>query len=437
MSKIDNFLKGSKKIAVIGLGYVGLPLSVLLDKKFKVVGFDIAQNRINELKDGYDKTGEIEKDVLLNGKIHFTSNDEDVSDCDIIIVTVPTPIYDYKVPDLTPVCSATKAVGKIIKKGVIVVYESTVYPGLTEEICVPILEKESGLKWKEDFFVGYSPERVNPADKEHTIDKITKVVAGDTEDTKNLLGEMYGAVINKVHLAPTIKTAEAAKVIENTQRDLNIALVNELAIIFDKLGIDTNAVLEAAGTKWNFLKFHPGLVGGHCIGVDPYYLTYRAEQAGYHPEVILAGRRINDNMGKFIAETTVKKIIDSGKSVRDSKVLIMGFSFKENVNDIRNTKVIDIYKELKTYGVEVSVHDPYAEKKEVFEEYGLDLLDDLKSEAPYDAIIFAVKHKAYLEEFNFERFKALTSGKDNIFIDIKGAYSEKEATGHDFLYWRL
>jgi UDP-N-acetyl-D-galactosamine dehydrogenase len=348
---VKDFEKGNReKIAVVGLGYVGLPLAVLFDTKYSVIGFDISHQRVKELKEGYDRTREIESEKLQNCQIEFTNNPEKISEAKVIIVTVPTPIDNHNIPDLRPILSATKTVGKFLKPGAIVVYESTVYPGLTEEECIPILEKESGLKWKRDFNVGYSPERVNPGDKEHTIDKIKKVVAGDTPETTEFLAELYGSVIIAgVHKAPNIKTAEAAKVIENTQRDLNIALMNELSVIFNRMGIDTKAVLEAAGTKWNFLKFEPGLVGGHCIGVDPYYLTFKAQAIGYHPEVILAGRRINDYMGKFVAENTVKKLIKAGKPVKGSKVLILGITFKENISDIRNTKVVDVYNELKDF----------------------------------------------------------------------------------------
>ena len=326
-----------------------------------------------------------------------------------------------------------------MKKGSTIIYESTVYPGLTEEECIPILEKESGLKWKKDFWVGYSPERVNPGDKEHTIDKIIKVVSGDTPETLKFLAWLYGSVITAgIHKAPDIKTAEAAKVIENTQRDLNIALMNELSIIFNKMGLDTKAVLEAAATKWNFLRFEPGLVGGHCIGVDPYYLTFKAQAIGYHPEVILAGRRINDYMGKFVAENTVKKLIQAGKAVDGSKVLILGFTFKENISDIRNTKVIDIYNELKEYGIDVYVYDPHADPEEVKKEYGIELIDEIEKEKPYDAVIVAVRHKEFIEKFNFSRFKELMDNGDRpVLIDIKGIYDKEEAAAQGFLYWRL
>ncbi len=435
---IKDFEKGNKeKIAVIGLGYVGLPLAVLLDEKFNVIGFDINSKRIEELKKGYDRTREVEKEKLEKSSIQFTDNPEEISEAKVIIVTVPTPIDQHNIPDLRPIKSATKTVGKFMKKGSIVVYESTVYPGLTEEECVPILEKESKLKWKKDFNVGYSPERVNPGDKLHTIDKIKKVVAGDTPETAEFLSQLYGSVITAgIHKAPDIKTAEAAKVIENTQRDLNIALMNELSMIFNKMGIDTKSVLEAASTKWNFLRFEPGLVGGHCIGVDPYYLTFKAQAIGYHPEIILAGRRINDYMGKFVAENTVKKLIKAGKAVKGSKVLILGLTFKENISDIRNTKVIDVYNELKEYGIDVFVHDPFAYPDEVKKEYGIELLDNIEKETPYDAIIVAVKHKPFVEELDFQEYKKIM-GENPVLIDIKGLYNKEKAKKEGFLYWRL
>ncbi len=433
------FKEDKDKICIIGLGYVGLPLSVLFSKKFKVIGFDINPQRIEELQKGYDRTKEVSKEALKNSNIEFTDKPKKISEAKVIIITVPTPIDKHNIPDLGPIKSATKTVGKYMKKGSTIIYESTVYPGLTEEECIPILEKESGLKWKKDFWVGYSPERVNPGDKEHTIDKIIKVVSGDTPETLKFLAWLYGSVITAgIHKAPDIKTAEAAKVIENTQRDLNIALMNELSIIFNKMGLDTKAVLEAAATKWNFLRFEPGLVGGHCIGVDPYYLTFKAQAIGYHPEVILAGRRINDYMGKFVAENTVKKLIQAGKAVDGSKVLILGFTFKENISDIRNTKVIDIYNELKEYGIDVYVYDPHADPEEVKKEYGIELIDEIEKEKPYDAVIVAVRHKEFIEKFNFSRFKELMDNGDRpVLIDIKGIYDKEEAAAQGFLYWRL
>ena len=436
---MNNKLKKEDKICVIGLGYVGLPLAVLLNKKFHVIGYDINPQRIKELEQGYDRTREVSTEELKNSNIYFTDNPEKISEAKVIIITVPTPIDNYNIPDLKPIKSASKTVGKYMKKGAVVVYESTVYPGLTEEICIPILEKESGLKWKKDFNVGYSPERVNPGDKHHTIDKIKKVVAGDTPEITEFLAQMYGSVITAgVHKAPDIKTAEAAKVIENTQRDLNIALMNELSIIFNKMGIDTKAVLEAASTKWNFLRFQPGLVGGHCIGIDPYYLTFKAQSIGYHPNIILAGRRVNDYMGKFVAENTVKTLIKAGKTVKGCKVLILGLTFKENISDIRNTKVIDVYNELREYGIDVYIYDPYAYPEEVKEEYGIDLLKDIKENSPYDAIIVAVKHKPFVEELDFKKYKELMKNEHQpVLIDIKGVYNKEKAINEGFLYWRL
>ncbi len=438
--KIEDFEKGKgkEKIAVVGLGYVGLPLAVLLDKKFNVLGYDISKERIEELKKGVDRTREVSKEELLSCDIEFTYNPEKLSECKTIIVTVPTPIDQHRIPDLRPIKGATTTVGRYMSRGSVVVYESTVYPGLTEEECVPILERESGFKWKVDFNVGYSPERVNPGDKEHTIDKIVKVVAGDEPETTEFLAKLYGSVVTAgIHIAPDIKTAEAAKVIENTQRDLNIALMNELSLIFHKLGIDTKEVLEAAATKWNFLRFEPGLVGGHCISVDPYYLTFKAEAIGHHPEVILAGRRINDNMGKFVAENTVKLMIKAGKAVKGAKVLILGITFKENISDVRNTRVIDVYNELREYGVDVFIYDPYAYPDEVKEEYGIDLIDSIESKSPYDAIIVAVRHGVFLEELDFKKYRELSKEPVPILVDIKGLYDRKKAEKEGFLYWRL
>ncbi|WOE70103.1 Vi polysaccharide biosynthesis UDP-N-acetylglucosamine C-6 dehydrogenase TviB [Hydrogenimonas thermophila] len=390
------------KIAIIGLGYVGLPLAHAFSIKYKVVGFDIAQSRIDELKNGYDRTLELSeeqvKEAISNG-MEFTNQIEDIKDCNIYIVTVPTPIDEHKTPDLTPLLKASETIGKVLKKGDIVIYESTVYPGATEEDCVPVLEKVSGLKFNKDFFCGYSPERINPGDKEHTVTKILKVTSGSTPEVAKYIDELYKSVITAgTHLAPSIKVAEAAKVIENAQRDINIAFVNELALIFDKLGIDTHDVLKAAGTKWNFLPFKPGLVGGHCIGVDPYYLTYKAKEVGYHPEVILAGRRINDNMGVHVANKVVKLMIHKGHTIKGSKVLVLGITFKENCPDIRNSRVIDVIRELQEFGCNVDVYDPWADAKEVKDEYGLDLLENGSCKIEdYNAIVLAVAHNEFKE----------------------------------------
>ncbi|WP_457679043.1 nucleotide sugar dehydrogenase [Thermovibrio sp.] len=432
--KLEDFLSKREKIGVVGLGYVGLPLAVVLSKRFKVIGFDIDKRRIEELRRGYDRTLEIDGETLKRSEIEFTDNPILLKGCKLIIITVPTPIDRHKIPDLRPLKAATRTVGRNLTPGATVVYESTVYPGATEEVCIPILEKESGLRYLREFKVGYSPERVNPGDKEHTIEKIVKVVAGCDGETLELLSGIYGSVIEAgVHRAPDIKTAEAAKVIENTQRDLNIALINELALIFHKMGIDTRDVLEAAGTKWNFLKFEPGLVGGHCIGVDPYYLTFKAQEVGHHPEVILAGRRINDSMGKFIAESTVKLMIKEGKQVLNSKVLIMGITFKENIKDIRNSKVIDIYRELLSYGVKPFIYDPHAESEEVKREYGVELLESPERGAPYDAVVVAVKHREFLD-LTPDFFKGISVSKP-IVVDVKGIYDREKFK--ELLLWRL
>jgi UDP-N-acetyl-D-galactosamine dehydrogenase len=381
------------KICVVGLGYVGLPLAVEFGKKYPVTGFDVKAERVAELKEGIDRTLEVDSANLKSAsKLSFTSNIDDIRACTFFIVSVPTPIDEHKNPDLTPLVKASETVGKVLKKGDIVVYESTVYPGCTEEDCVPVLEKFSGLKFNTDFFCGYSPERINPGDKEHTVTRIRKITSGSTPEAAKRVNEIYSSVITAgTYLAPSIKVAEAAKVIENSQRDINIAFVNELALIFRRMGIDTMEVLSAAGTKWNFLPFKPGLVGGHCIGVDPYYLTFKAESLGYHPEVILSGRRINDAMGRYVAEQVVKLIIRKNHLVQGAKVLVLGITFKENCPDIRNSRVIDIIDELKEYGCEVDVYDPWADTEEVEEEYGVKLLSE-PSKASYTAVVFAVAH---------------------------------------------
>lgn len=430
------FLKGKRSVAVTGLGYVGVPLMVELARLFRVIGFDTDSERIKELSRGFDRTGEANKKDLSSPNISLTDNPHELRNALVIIIAVPTPIDEHKIPDLSPLKSASEIVGKNLQKGAVVVYESTVYPGVTEEICVPILEKTSGMKCGKDFKVGYSPERVNPGDKTHCLTNIVKVVSAQDRDTLNLLSSIYGSVVKAgIYKAPDIKTAEAAKVIENIQRDLNIALVNELAIIFNRMGIDTKEVLEAASTKWNFLPFQPGLVGGHCIGVDPYYLTFKAQAVGYHPEVILAGRRINDNMGIYVAENTIKQLIHSSRSVKDSKILIMGLTFKENIRDIRNTRVIDIYNELKGYGVDVSVHDPHADKTEVYREYEIPLLESLEDKKPYDGIILAVSHRAY-HKLTLKYLKKLCNGNP-VLIDVKAFFNKERAIESGFNYWRL
>ena len=407
------------KIAVIGLGYVGLPLAAAFSEKYEVTGFDVKAARIEELKSGYDRTlelsGEQMKKAIENG-MKFSLNLDDIKDCNFFIVTVPTPIDKNKRPDLTPVVKATQSVAKVLKKGDIVVYESTVYPGVTEEICVPLLE-QSGLKFNEDFFCGYSPERINPGDKEHTVTKIKKITSGSTPEVAEKVDEVYRSIITAgTHKAPTIKVAEAAKVIENTQRDINIAFMNELAMIFNKMNIDTNAVLQAAGTKWNFLNFRPGLVGGHCIGVDPYYLTHKAQELGFHPEMILAGRRINDNMGKYAADQVVKLMIKRGVLINSARVLVLGLTFKENCPDIRNSRVIDVIEELRDFGCRVDVYDPWADEAEVKREYGLTPLKSF-DEADYDCVVIAVAH---------DKFKGLKFSKALVY-DIKNVYENADA----------
>ncbi|UCG51722.1 MAG: Vi polysaccharide biosynthesis UDP-N-acetylglucosamine C-6 dehydrogenase TviB [Candidatus Latescibacterota bacterium] len=388
------------KIAVIGLGYVGLPLAVEFGKQYETIGFDINSRRVEELQQGIDRTLETTpEDIRAAARLRVTTNTEDIRTCNVYIVTVPTPIDKHNRPDLTALEGATETVGKVLGKNDVVVYESTVYPGCTEEFCVPILERLSGLTFNDDFFCGYSPERINPGDKNHSLPKIKKVTSGSTPEMARKVDELYKSIITAgTHPTSSIKVAEAAKVIENSQRDINIAFVNELALIFERLGIDTIEVLEAAGSKWNFLPFRPGLVGGHCIGVDPYYLTHKAEEIGYHPEVILTGRRINDNMGIFIANKVVKMMIDKGRRVRGARVLVLGVTFKENCPDIRNSRVVDVVRELRDFGCEVEIHDPWAESEEVVEEYGFSLIEpsDIEPDA-YDAVVLAVAHDKFRE----------------------------------------
>ena len=418
-----------KKIAVIGLGYVGLPLARLFATKYTVVGFDINHARIRELQKGEDKTLEVENEDLIavlkesNSEetgLYCTSDPKDLEDCNFYIITVPTPVDKNNKPDLTPLYKSSETVGKVIKSGDIVVYESTVFPGATEEECVPVLEKFSGLSFNKDFFVGYSPERINPGDKKHTVDKILKVTSGSTKEIAEDINAVYSSVITAgTHLAPSIKVAEAAKVIENSQRDINIAFVNELAKIFNILDIDTKAVLQAAGTKWNFIPFTPGLVGGHCIGVDPYYLAQKAQAVGYHPEIILAGRRMNDSMGQYVAAEVVKLMLQEDLKVKESNILILGFTFKENCPDVRNTRVIDVYRNLMDYGVNVSVYDPLANPEEVLSEYGVKTLNK-KPNAKFDALILAVAHQEFLE-MDLGELKTQKS----VVYDVKGVLGEK------------
>ena len=416
------------KICIIGLGYVGLPLAHAFSSKYKVVGFDIYQTRVNELNKVYDRTLELNKKQLqeaLNNDIEFTSNLEDIKKSNIYIVTVPTPIDENKSPDLRLLLMASETVGRVLKKDDIVIYESTVYPGATEEECVPVLEKFSNMKFNKDFYCGYSPERINPGDKEHTVTKILKVTAGSTPKIGKIVDDLYASIITAgTHLAPTIKVAEASKVIENSQRDINIAFVNELALIFNKLGIDTNDVLEAAGTKWNFLKYKPGLVGGHCIGVDPYYLAHKAQSVGYNPEIILAGRRLNDNMGMYVANQVIKLMIKNGYKVDGAKVLVLGITFKENCPDIRNSRVIDIILELKEFGCNVDVHDPWADKDEVQNEYGIKLIENLEHKT-YATSIIAVAH----DEFKKLNIDDIKNGKEAIVYDLKSILKFNEVDG--------
>jgi UDP-N-acetyl-D-galactosamine dehydrogenase len=424
------------RIAVVGLGYVGLPLAIHLSRHFEVTGYDLKQTRIDELRKGHDRTLEVDDQALLSSDLQFTADPEDLARCRLIIVAVPTPIDDHRIPDLAPLRGAAQTVGRHLSKGACVVFESTVFPGATEDICVPIMETASGLACGKDFKVGYSPERINPGDKIHTVDKIIKVVAGSDRETTRLLAAVYGCVVAAgIHQAPSIKVAEAAKVIENTQRDINIALMNELAMIFDHMDIDTLDVLEAAGTKWNFLNFRPGLVGGHCIGVDPYYLTFKAEAIGYHPNMILAGRRINDNVGKFVAEKTVKLLIKGKRQVRGAIVAILGLTFKENVPDLRNTKVVDIIRELKDYGVNVRVHDPMADPEEARRYYGLDLTD-WDQLGTVDAVILTVLHDDYLTR-GLEAIRDHLHPEYPLLLDVKGAFHPKDAQAMDLHYWRL
>ncbi len=423
-------------VAVVGLGYVGLPLAVAFGKKFKTYGFDLSPQKVAAYQTFVDPTGEVSSDDLRAAKhLQCSTDPTHLAQADFIVVAVPTPVDDARQPDFTPLVKSSESVGKHMRKGVTVVYESTVYPGATEEICIPVLERASGLKWKQDFHVGYSPERINPGDKERTLTKITKVVAGDTPATCARVEALYGAIIDAgVYAASSIKVAEAAKVIENTQRDVNIALINELAIIFDKVGIDTLEVLQAAGTKWNFLPFRPGLVGGHCIGVDPYYLTYKAEMLGHHPEVILAGRRINDSMGKYVAEQTIKRMIGAGIQVKGAPVTVLGMTFKENCPDVRNSKVIDVVRELQSYGCVVSVHDPLANAAECLHEYGVALTpwDQLP---PAVAMVATVSHRDYAT-LGLNAILAKLQPK-SVFADVKSAHDRADIEGAGHIHWRL
>jgi UDP-N-acetyl-D-galactosamine dehydrogenase len=436
MLTFESLAARKEKIAVVGLGYVGLPLAVHLSRHFDVVGYDFKSSRIAELKSGKDRTLEVSDEEMASSTVTYTDDPEALGSCRLIIVAVPTPIDQYRIPDLTPLCSASQTAGRHLTRGSCVVFESTVYPGATEEVCVPIIEKESGLVFGKDFSVGYSPERINPGDKVHTVDKIMKIVSGSDEATAQMLKMVYSSVVKAgIHVAPSLKVAEAAKVIENTQRDLNIALMNELAMIFDIMGIDTLDVLEAAGTKWNFLPFRPGLVGGHCIGVDPYYLTFKAESIGYHPEMILAGRRINDGMGKYVADRVVKLMIQEGKQINHTRVGVLGITFKEDVPDLRNTRVVDIIAELEDYGIDVVVHDPMADPEEAKAYYDVELtsLDSLNG---VDALVLAVSHKTY-RDMGLVGLAGLCRGDRPVVVDVKSAFDPEVATTEGIIYWRL
>ncbi len=438
MSLYENILEGKDKISLVGLGYVGMPIAVAFAKKAKVIGYDLNEVKIKMYQSGIDPTNEVGNDVIKNTTVEFTSDASRLKEAKFHIVAVPTPVNDDHTPDLSPVEGASRILGQNLTKGSVVVFESTVYPGVTEDICVPILEKESGLKCGVDFKIGYSPERINPGDKVHRLETIVKIVSGMDEETLDTVAKVYELVVEAgVHRAQSIKVAEAAKVIENSQRDINIAFMNELSIIFNKMGIDTKSVLEAAGTKWNFLKFYPGLVGGHCIGVDPYYLTYKAEELGYHSQIILSGRRINDDMGRYVAESLVKNLIKSDIHVKGAKVAILGFTFKENCPDTRNTKVIDIYKELGEYGIKPIVVDPAADAHEAQQLYGIsfETMDAVKD---MDAVIVAVAHTQFLS-FDRETISSFynPAHKKKVFVDLKGIYNREEYSSEDFLYWRL
>lgn len=434
--KIKEIEERKITIGVVGLGYVGLPLAISFAKKFKVIGFDINEAKIQKYLEGEDVTREVGNEELIKSEMTFTSKEEELNKADFIIVAVPTPIDDHKKPDLTPVVESSKIVGRNMKKGATIIYESTVYPGLTEEICEPILEKESEMKCGKDFKIAYSPERINPGDKVHRFETITKIVSGMDEDTLNDVAALYGAVLkNGVYKASSIKVAEAAKVIENSQRDINIAFVNELAIIFNEIGIDTNEVLDAAGSKWNFLNFRPGLVGGHCIGVDPFYLTYKSEEMGHLSELILASRRVNDGMGKFIADNVIKELIKTGKIVKNAKVLILGLTFKENVPDLRNSKVMDIIKELENFGVKVYAKDPYADLNEIKREYNINI-DTNEENEKVDAIIFAVSHNEF-KDLKIKEIKNMLKEDSNLIFDIKQILDKKEMKENGMKLWRL
>jgi UDP-N-acetyl-D-glucosamine/UDP-N-acetyl-D-galactosamine dehydrogenase len=437
MSLYEKIVNKEEKVAIIGLGYVGLPLAIEFAKKFDVIGFDINSRKLDKYSSGIDITNEVGDEAIQNTTMVFTNNESKLRDSKFHVVAVPTPINSDKTPDLTPIIGASKLVGKNLTKGSIVVYESTVYPGTTEEICIPILEKESGLKFGVDFKVGYSPERINPGDKVNTLTKIIKVVSGSDDDALLIISKVYESIITAgVHRAETIKVAEASKIIENSQRDINIAFMNELSMVFNKMDIDTKAVLAAAGTKWNFLKFTPGLVGGHCIGVDPYYFTYKAEQLGYHSQIILSGRKINDDMGKYVANNIIKKLIRAEQPVKGSKVAILGITFKENCPDVRNTKVIDIIRELEEFGVEIFVHDPVANKEEVWEEYRINLVE-LDKIRDINCVVLAVGHNLFVKNYNLDVLDSMYGDNKKVLVDVKSIFDKSLCNSKDYIYWSL
>jgi len=432
----ENLLNKTENVSVIGLGYVGLPLAYELSKVYNVLAFDINEEKLEQYRQGNDVTNEVGNEQLLKSEMNYSNDPEDLMKCKFHIISVPTPINSDKTPNLKPVIGASETVGRNLTKGSIVVYESTVYPGTTEEICIPILEKESGLIYGKDFKVGYSPERINPGDKVNTLTKIIKVVSGSDQQALEIISKVYESIIKAgVHKAETIKVAEASKVIENSQRDINIAFMNELSMVFNKMNINTNDVLRAAGTKWNFLEFQPGLVGGHCIGVDPYYFTYKAEQLGYHSQIILAGRKINDEMGKYVATNIIKQIIKSNQLVKGANVAVLGITFKENVPDVRNSKVVDIIDELKEFGVNVLVHDPIASKKEVKSQYNIDLIN-IDNMPKINAVVLAVPHQEFLEHITYEYLDSLFIDK-KVLIDVKGAMEKETLENEGYLYWSL
>ena len=437
MQLYEKLIYKEEKLSLIGLGYVGMPIAVAFARKLDVIGFDLNSQKIDLYKKGIDPTHEVGDEVISKSTVEFTDDASKLREAKFHIVAVPTPVNDDHTPDLTPVEGASTILGRNLTKGSVVVFESTVYPGVTEDVCVPILERESGLKCGVDFKIGYSPERINPGDKVHRLETITKIVSGMDEETLDCVAKVYELVVEAgVYRAESIKVAEAAKVIENSQRDINIAFMNELSIIFNKMGIDTKAVLEAAGTKWNFLKFYPGLVGGHCIGVDPYYLTYKAEMLGYHSQVILAGRRINDDMGKYVAENCVKKLIAADKAVKGAKVAILGFTFKENCPDTRNTKVIDIVNELKEYGIDPIIADPQADAEEAKRLYGIEFVD-VSEIRNMDAVVLAVAHNEFKQTLSLEKINCLFGNGRRVLLDIKGVFERKECIEEGISYWRL